>query len=73
MSVVNAQRYGSPEPTASSDWSRIRMWAMAHTAIDFFQGAVPAAIPYFVLDRHYSYLQASGLSLAATLGAAIPQ
>jgi FSR family fosmidomycin resistance protein-like MFS transporter len=58
---------------AESNWSRMRTWAMAHTAIDFFQGAVPAAIPYFVLDRHYSYLQASGLSLAATLGAAIPQ
>ncbi|HWD69410.1 MAG TPA: MFS transporter [Solirubrobacteraceae bacterium] len=56
-----------------SDWSHMRIWALAHTAIDFFQGAVPAAIPYFVLDRHYSYLQASGLSLAATLGAAIPQ
>jgi FSR family fosmidomycin resistance protein-like MFS transporter len=51
----------------------MRVWAIAHTAIDFFQGAVPAAIPYFVLDRHYSYLQASGLSLAATLGAAVPQ
>ncbi|MDE3132850.1 MAG: MFS transporter [Acidobacteriota bacterium] len=49
------------------------MWATAHAAIDFFQGAVPAAIPSFVLDRHYSYLQASGLSLAATLGAAVPQ
>jgi FSR family fosmidomycin resistance protein-like MFS transporter len=56
-----------------SNWSRMRVWAVAHTAIDFFQGAVPAAIPYFVLDRHYSYLQASGLSLAATLGAAVPQ
>ncbi|HEX3615543.1 MAG TPA: MFS transporter [Solirubrobacteraceae bacterium] len=56
-----------------SNWSRMRVWATAHTAIDFFQGAVPAAIPYFVLDRHYSYLQASGLSLAATLGAAVPQ
>jgi FSR family fosmidomycin resistance protein-like MFS transporter len=51
----------------------MRAWAVAHAAIDFFQGAVPAAIPYFVLDRHYSYLQASGLSLAATLGAAVPQ
>jgi FSR family fosmidomycin resistance protein-like MFS transporter len=51
----------------------MRLWAMAHAAIDFFQGAGPAAIPYFVLDRHYSYLQASGLSLAATLGAALPQ
>jgi MFS transporter, FSR family, fosmidomycin resistance protein len=56
-----------------SNWSRMRTCAVAHTAIDFFQGAVPAAIPYFVLDRHYSYLQASGLSLAATLGAAVPQ
>jgi MFS transporter, FSR family, fosmidomycin resistance protein len=56
-----------------SNWSRMRTWAFAHTAIDFFQGAVPAAIPYFVLDRHYTYLQASGLSLAATLGAAVPQ
>lgn len=51
----------------------MRVWATAHAAIDFFQGAVPAAIPYFVLDRHYSYLQASGLSLAATLGSAVPQ
>jgi MFS transporter, FSR family, fosmidomycin resistance protein len=51
----------------------MRLWATAHAAVDFFQGAVPAALPYFVLDRHYSYLAASGLSLAATLGAAIPQ
>ncbi len=57
----------------TSNWSRMRLWAGAHAAIDFFQGAVPAAIPYFVLDRHYSYVQASGLSLAATLGAALPQ
>jgi FSR family fosmidomycin resistance protein-like MFS transporter len=61
------------QTAADSAWSRMRLWAMAHAAIDFFQGAVPAAIPYFVLDRHYSYLQASGLSLAATLGAAFPQ
>ncbi|MDE3131076.1 MAG: MFS transporter [Acidobacteriota bacterium] len=60
-------------PVAGSNWSRMRLWATAHAAIDFFQGAVPAAIPYFVLDRHYSYLQASGLSMAATLGAAVPQ
>lgn len=62
-----------PRAGAGSNWSRMRVWATAHTAIDFFQGAVPAAIPYFVLNRHYSYLQASGLSLAATLGAAVPQ
>lgn len=56
-----------------SNWRRMRTWTLAHASVDFFQGVVPAAIPYFVLDRHYSYLAASGLSLAATLGAAIPQ
>jgi FSR family fosmidomycin resistance protein-like MFS transporter len=30
-------------------------------------------VPYFVLDRHYGYVAASGLSLAATLGSALPQ
>jgi FSR family fosmidomycin resistance protein-like MFS transporter len=34
---------------------------------------VPAAIPYFVLQRHYSYAAASGLALAATFGSALPQ
>ncbi|MGH2844081.1 MAG: MFS transporter [Solirubrobacteraceae bacterium] len=75
MAVVSQE--GEPPPAGRSaersNWSRMRIWATAHTAIDFFQGVVPAAIPYFVLDRHYSYLQASGLSLAATLGAALPQ
>jgi FSR family fosmidomycin resistance protein-like MFS transporter len=34
---------------------------------------VPAAVPFFVLERHYSYAAASGLALAATLGSALPQ
>jgi len=34
---------------------------------------IPAAVPYFVLERHFSYLGASGLALAATLGSALPQ
>ena len=33
-------------------------------------GLVPAAVPYFVLQRHSSYVEASGLVLAATLGSA---
>ncbi|WP_410595603.1 MFS transporter [Amycolatopsis sp. lyj-23] len=40
---------------------------------DFYQGMVPAAVPYFMLERHFSYLGASGLALAATLGSALPQ
>ena len=51
----------------------MRLWASAHAVDDFYQGLVPAAVPYFVLERHFSYLGASGLALAATLGSALPQ
>jgi len=49
------------------------VWASAHAVDDFYQGLVPAAVPYFVLERQFSYLGASGLALAATLGSALPQ
>jgi FSR family fosmidomycin resistance protein-like MFS transporter len=49
------------------------VWASAHAVDDLYQGLVPAAVPYFVLDRHIGYLGASGLALAATLGSALPQ
>ncbi|MFJ9931149.1 MFS transporter [Streptomyces misionensis] len=51
----------------------MRVWASAHAVDDFYQGLVPAAVPYFVLERDFSYVQASGLALAATLGSALPQ
>ena len=51
----------------------MRLWAGAHAVDDLYQGLVPAAVPYFVLERHYSYAAASGLALAATLGSALPQ
>lgn len=52
---------------------RMRLWACAHAVDDLYQGLIPASVPYFVLDRHYSYLAASGLTLAATLGSSLPQ
>ncbi|WP_433198885.1 MFS transporter [Nocardia sp. CA-107356] len=58
---------------AVSDWQRMRHWALAHMVDDFYQGLVPASIPFFVLERDYSYVAASGLALAATLGSALPQ
>ncbi|WP_019930703.1 MFS transporter [Nocardia sp. BMG111209] len=58
---------------ADSAWHRMRYWVFAHAVDDFYQGLVPAAIPFFVLERHYSYTAASGLALAATLGSALPQ
>jgi MFS transporter, FSR family, fosmidomycin resistance protein len=51
----------------------MRVWAIAHAVDDFYQGLVPAAVPYFVLERHFSYVEASGLALATTLGSALPQ
>lgn len=56
-----------------SDWQRMRVWATAHAIDDLYQGLVPAAVPFFVLERHYSYAAASGLALAATFGSAVPQ
>jgi FSR family fosmidomycin resistance protein-like MFS transporter len=58
---------------APSAWRRMRLWALAHVIDDLYQGLVPSVVPYFVLDRHYSYVAASGLTLAATLGSSIPQ
>lgn len=60
-------------PAAAPAWRRMRIWASAHAVDDFYQGLVPAAVPYFVLERHVSYVGASGLALAATLGSALPQ
>ena len=63
----------SVAPATQRAWPRMRLWATAHAVDDFYQGLIPASVPYFVLDRHYSYLAASGLTLAATLGASVPQ
>ncbi|MGD0560536.1 MAG: MFS transporter [Streptosporangiaceae bacterium] len=56
-----------------SSWQKMRLWGLAHAIDDLYQGLVPSVVPYFVLDRHYGYVAASGLTLAATLGSSIPQ
>jgi MFS transporter, FSR family, fosmidomycin resistance protein len=56
-----------------AEWKRMRVWFSAHAVDDLYQGIVPASIPFFVLERHYSYAAASGLALAATVGSAVPQ
>ncbi|MFD7644708.1 MFS transporter [Kitasatospora sp. NPDC059795] len=54
-------------------WRRMRLWGAAHAVDDLYQGLVPAVVPYFVLERGYGYVAAGGLTLAATLGSAVPQ
>ena len=56
-----------------SAWRAMRLWGLAHAVDDLYQGLVPASVPYFVLDRHYGYVAAAGLTLAATLGSSVPQ
>lgn len=58
---------------AGQVWNRMRHWVVAHTVDDFYQGLIPASIPFFVLERGYSYVAASGLALAAALGSSLPQ
>lgn len=65
----------APAPAAGAVqvWNRMRHWVVAHAVDDFYQGLIPASIPFFVLERGYSYVAASGLALAAALGSSLPQ
>ncbi|MDN3239517.1 MFS transporter [Glycomyces tritici] len=58
---------------APSPLRRMWLWGTAHAVDDLYQGLVPAVVPYFVFDRGYGYVAATGLTLAAALGASLPQ
>jgi MFS transporter, FSR family, fosmidomycin resistance protein len=47
--------------------------AGTHLADDLYQGVIPASLPFFIADRHFSYAAASGLVLAATLTSSVLQ
>ncbi|MED7948459.1 MFS transporter [Streptomyces sp. BE303] len=47
--------------------------AAGHAAVDFYQGVVPALIPFLVAGRGLGYLAASGIMLAATLLSSVVQ
>ena len=44
-----------------------------HLVNDFYGGAVAAMVPFFVLERHYTYAAATGLMLAATFASTLIQ
>lgn len=48
------------------DRARVALLATSHGVDDIYQGAVPALLPFFVAERHYSYAAAAGLTFAAT-------
>jgi FSR family fosmidomycin resistance protein-like MFS transporter len=45
----------------------------SHIVDDFYQGAVPALLPFLVLERHYTFTEASGITLAATALSSVAQ
>src|SRR6204780_1446863 len=71
MTITQQKEAADADPPSA--WRRMRLWALAHAIDDLYQGLVPSILPYFVLDRHYGYVAASGLTLAATLGSSLPQ
>jgi MFS transporter, FSR family, fosmidomycin resistance protein len=58
---------------AGVDRRGIGVLSAGHFGADFFQGTVPALMPFLVADRGYSYAQVGALVLAASLGSAFLQ
>jgi FSR family fosmidomycin resistance protein-like MFS transporter len=51
----------------------VGLLAVGHAGVDIYQGAVPAVVPFLVLERQYGYVAVSGIVLAATLLSSIVQ
>ncbi len=55
------------------DRAAIAVLAIGHVFCDLCQGAIPAFLPFFVVEHHFSYTAAAGLILAANLASSIIQ
>lgn len=53
-------------------WSTIVL-VVGHAMDDLYQGAVPALVPFMVAERHFGYVAAAGITLAATLLSSVMQ
>lgn len=54
-------------------WGGIGLLTFSHVVDDFYQGAVPAIIPFLVLAYHYDYVAVTGITLAATAISSVAQ
>jgi len=58
----------SPQTSAIPRSGRIlALLAATHTVDDLYQGAVPALLPFLAIERHYTYVGLTGITLAATV------
>jgi FSR family fosmidomycin resistance protein-like MFS transporter len=60
-------------PQIRTDLRGISLLSISHTLTDINQGAIPALLPFLVVQRGMTYLQASGVVMAATLISSILQ
>jgi MFS transporter, FSR family, fosmidomycin resistance protein len=60
-------------PVAGMNRRGVAMMSASHVVDDIYQGCIPALLPFFVAERHYSYAAISGLTLAATVLSSVAQ
>lgn len=53
--------------------ARLAVLSTSHLVDDFYQGAVPALVALLVIERHYTYAAAAGITLAATVLSSVAQ
>ena len=64
----------SPAPLRGSTLDpAVWLLSIGHAVDDLYQGSVPALIPFFVAARHWDYLAASGITVAATVLSSVAQ
>lgn len=63
----------SPTVGPAVNWRGVSLMSTAHVVNDVYQGAVPALLPFLVMERHYTYAAVSGLTLAATVLSSVAQ
>lgn len=74
MQFSPAERLAMPAtPPRILDRRGLGLLACSHVVDDLYQGAVPAILPFLVLERGYSYAAAAGITLAATIASSVAQ
>ncbi|HEX4714689.1 MAG TPA: MFS transporter [Ktedonobacteraceae bacterium] len=64
---------GQTFASSSMDRRAISVLAAGHLCIDLCQGAVPALLPFLIVERHLSYAAAASLVLATSLASSVIQ
>jgi MFS transporter, FSR family, fosmidomycin resistance protein len=60
-------------PKEAMDRPSVAMLSAGHLCIDLCQGAVPALLPFLLIQRHLSYTAAAGLVLATSIASSVIQ